>query len=373
MQPSHGHDPAFDLTAMQAALAEGECGLGRTWPNPSVGCVIAKNGAILAAAHTARGGRPHAEAQALALAGTAAQGATAYVTLEPCAHHGNTPPCAEALIAAGIARVVIACTDPDLRVNGQGVALLREAGITVETGLLRTEAEAHHAGFFSRVQRGRPLVSMKLATSLDGRITNAAGESQWITGQPARDYGHHLRATHDAILTGIGTVLADDPALTCRLEGREQDSPIRVVLDSQLRIPLNSSLVRSARNTPVWVITCCDDTTKQQALAKAGITLGKVAAENNHVSLAAALEWLAEQGITRLLTEGGAALNGSLWHSGLVDNVYWFRAPIVLGSEGAPAIATAVHDAPSALPRMAQLSTIPLGSDVLEIYSSSAS
>lgn len=368
MPSSHGHDHAFDRDAMRYALMLGERGLGRTWPNPSVGCVIAKEGRILATCRTADGGRPHAETQALAIAGEAAQGATAYVTLEPCAHHGGTPPCAEALIAAGIARVIIACADPDPRVGGQGIALLKNAGMTVETGLLENEARHHHAGFFSRLQKNRPLVAMKLATSLDGRIANAKGESQWITGEEARAYGHRLRSTHDAILTGIGTVLADDPALTCRLDGLP--SPVRVVLDSRLRLPLDSQLVQTAKDTPVWLITSETDAMKHAALEKAGIRIRVVKTENGHTSLPAALEWLAEQGITRLLTEGGAALNGSLWRSGLVDRLYWFRAPIVLGDQGTPAITAMIEQAPSSLPRMHREGTIPLGSDLLEIYSS---
>lgn len=367
------HDPAFDRDAMSYALATGARGLGGTWPNPSVGCVIAKDGRILAAARTADGGRPHAEAQALAITGEAAQGATAYITLEPCAHHGATPPCAEALVKAGVARVVIACADPDPRVSGKGVALLRQAGIAVETGLLQAEARKHHAGFFSRLCRNRPFVAMKLATSLDGRITNAKGESTWITGEDARAYGHRLRATHDVILTGIGTVLADDPDLTCRLPGLEHRSPVRVVLDSHLRLPPDSRLARSAKETPVWVITTDTDAEKRRALERAGVTIGTVAAEDGHVSLPAALEWLAAQGVTRVLAEGGAALNGSLWRSGLADALYWFRAPIVLGDSGTPAIAAAVEEAPSALPRMQREDTVLLGEDMLEVYGVAAS
>lgn len=367
-QPRHDH--AFDLSAMRHALAMGERGLGRCWPNPSVGCVLAKDGRILAAAYTANGGRPHAETQALATAGSAAKGATAYVTLEPCAHHGDTPPCAQALIDAGIQRVVIACTDPDPRVSGKGIAMLQQAGITVETGLLEAEAQAQHAGFFLRLSANRPLVSMKLATSLDGRITNAVGESQWITGEEARQYGHRLRATHDAILTGIGTVLADDPALTCRLEGLEDQSPTRVILDSELRIPLDSALVQSAKDVPLWVVTTAADSTTKAKLEDAGVKVATL--QGTRPTLKDAFAWLAEQGITRLLTEGGSQLNGSLWNSGLVDRLYWFRAPIVLGSQGSPVITATVEDAPSILPRLTRKDMIPLGSDWLEIYSSGA-
>lgn len=370
MQPTHGHSPDFDRAAMRYALAVGERGLGRCWPNPAVGCVIAKDGHYLAAARTADNGRPHAEAQALAIAGKAAKGATAYVTLEPCAHIGDTPPCAQALIDAGITRVVIACSDPDPRVSGKGLAMLEQAGIAVQIGVLEAEARAQHAGFLSRIERHRPLVAMKLATSLDGSITNAKGESQWITGEEARAYGHRLRATHDAILTGIGTVLADDPTLTCRLDGLEPHSPIRVVLDSQLRLPLDCALLRTLEDAPLWVITCSADAEKRAALEAKGVTVATLAAEQGRVSLAAAFGWLSEQGITRLLTEGGTALNGSLWQSGLVDRLYWFRAPVVLGSEGTPALRFAEDTPPSALPRLVCNDRIPLGNDVLEIYSS---
>lgn len=354
----------FDTRMMRYALRMAERGLGRTWPNPSVGCVLAKNGLVLAAATTTNQGRPHAETQALNDAGKAARGATAYVTLEPCAHHGLTPPCALALIDAGIARVVIACTDPDDRVNGKGIAMLKQAGISVSTGLLEQEALALHAGFFCCELKSRPLISMKIATSLDGKIANAAGSSQWITGEQARHYAHSLRARHDAILTGIGTALADDPALTCRLPSLEAYSPVRVILDSQLRLPLHSQLAKTAHNVPVWVLTTSSDTAKHTALEQLGVKVSHLAA----LSINAVMEWLAAQGITSVLSEGGATLNGSLWQSGLVDRLYWFRAPIVLGNEGMDALATPITAAPSDLPRLHREDTIPLGKDLLEIY-----
>src|SRR5687768_14810985 len=235
---------------MAHALRLAARNLGAVWPNPAVGCVIvAKDGRIAGRGWTARGGRPHAETQALAEARDAARGATAYVTLEPCAHHGQTPPCADALIAGGVARVVAAVRDPDPRVSGGGFAKLAAAGIKLTIGVGEGEARRINAGFFSRVEKGRPLVALKSAESEDGFV--AAPGKRWITADPARRHGHYLRATHDAIMTGIGTVLADDPLLTCRLEGLEERSPIRVVVDSRMRLPLSSQIVQTAKRIPV--------------------------------------------------------------------------------------------------------------------------
>src|SRR5438093_45669 len=240
---------------MLAALALARRGLGNVWPNPAVGCIIVKDGRVAGRGWTQPGGRPHAETEALARAGEAARGATAYVSLEPCSHWGRTPPCADALIAAGVRRVVVALEDPDPRVAGSGLARLRAAGIAVETGLGAAAAAEINAGFFQRVRFGRPLVTLKLASSLDGRIATASGESRWITGPPARDHAHLLRATHDAILVGTGTVLADDPQLTCRLPGLARRSPVRVVIDRHLRIPPSARLIAEARQVPTWVVT----------------------------------------------------------------------------------------------------------------------
>jgi diaminohydroxyphosphoribosylaminopyrimidine deaminase/5-amino-6-(5-phosphoribosylamino)uracil reductase len=361
-------DHDTDARMMAYALRMAERGLGRTWPNPSVGCVLVKNHQVIAAAHTATGGRPHAETQALASAAGAARGSTAYVTLEPCAHQGHTPPCAQALIDAGVARVVIACIDPDARVRGKGIAMLEQAGIAVTSGVMEPQAQRLHAGFFSRLQRNRPHISMKIATSLDGKIANAAGISQWITGEEARSYAHRLRMRHDAILTGIGTVLADNPALTCRLAGLETYSPVRVVVDSQLRIPIHSQLVQNARQVPLWLLTTNTNPSLHAPLQACGAKIAIIEATNGRVCLHAATAWLATQGISTLLTEGGAALNGSLWQSGLVDTLYWFRAPIALGANAADALACHVANAPSELPRLQREDVIPLGNDLLEIY-----
>jgi diaminohydroxyphosphoribosylaminopyrimidine deaminase / 5-amino-6-(5-phosphoribosylamino)uracil reductase len=367
--PQDTHGSRFDQRMMAYALRIGERGLGRTWPNPSVGCVLVRDGRILATARTANGGRPHAETQALHMAGTAARGATAYVTLEPCAHHGDTPPCAQALIDAGVERVVVACPDPDTRVAGKGIALLQQAGIATETGVLEQEAQQHHAGFFSRLHNGKPLLDMKLATSLDGKITNAVGESQWITGTQARDRAHALRARYDAILTGIGTVLADDPALTCRLDGLENHSPIRVVVDSHLRLPPDSQLAKTAGECPVWVLTTQPKNAKTAALEAQGVVVTSLPAAEGRVDMDSALRWLGEQGITRVLTEAGGTLNGSLWQGHHVSRLYWFRAPIALGSAGTDALAAHIATPPSDLHRLHREDVIGLGSDLLEIYS----
>lgn len=238
---------------MHVALMHARRNLGQTWPNPSVGAVVVQGGQIVGVGSTGRGGRPHAEPQALAQAGGRAQGATLYVTLEPCSHHGKTTPCADAVIAAAIARVVVACRDPNLKVNGQGIAKLRAAGIEVVEDVCREEAVALNCGFFSVIKKKRPYVALKIATSQDGKITNPG--NRWITNEASRAWGHMLRSRYDAIATGIGTVLADDPLLTCRLPGLEDCSPVRVLFDSQNRLPPDSQLAKTTGEVPVWVMT----------------------------------------------------------------------------------------------------------------------
>ncbi|WP_276202826.1 bifunctional diaminohydroxyphosphoribosylaminopyrimidine deaminase/5-amino-6-(5-phosphoribosylamino)uracil reductase RibD [Geminicoccus roseus] len=330
-----------DQRWMRTAIDLAAHGLGATWPNPSVGCILVRDGRVIARGVTGRGGRPHAETEALRLAGTAAAGCTAYVSLEPCAHVGRTPPCADALVKAGVARVVIACGDPDPRVSGRGVRRLRLAGIEVTEGVLRQEAERDHAGFFARVRRGRPMVGLKLATSLDGRIATATGESQWITGPQARAYGHHLRATHDAIMVGSGTGLADDPALTCRLPGLEGRSPVRVVLDARLRLRPDSTLATTAWRTPTWLFTAPGyDRTAARVLIDQGVRIEQVpAAATGGVALVPVLARLAERGITRLLVEGGAVLAASLMREHLVDRLHLLRAPLLIGGDGVAGLA----------------------------------
>jgi diaminohydroxyphosphoribosylaminopyrimidine deaminase/5-amino-6-(5-phosphoribosylamino)uracil reductase len=363
-----------DLAAMQAALALARRGLGRVWPNPAVGCVIARDGRVVGRGWTQPGGRPHAETEALVRAGAAAHGATAYVTLEPCCHWGRTPPCADALIIAGVRRVVVACEDPDPRVAGGGLARLRAAGLGVEIGLCAAEAAEINAGFFQRVRLGRPLVTLKLATSLDGRIATPSGESRWITGEPARERAHLLRATHDAILAGTGTVIADDPQLTCRLPGLGQHSPVRVALDRQLRIPLTARLVAEARATPTWMVTLSSaDPARQQALRDAGVIV--IAAEPpadteraGLIDLTMALGLLGDRGITRLLVEGGGRLAAALLRAGLIDRLVWFHAPVLLGGDAVPAIAELGLDALAKAPAFERVSSEIVGDDVLTMF-----
>ena len=354
---------------MRAALSLARRNLGQTWPNPTVACILVKHGRVLARAITAPGGRPHAEAAALALAGPEARGATAYVTLEPCAHHGRTPPCAEALVAAGIARVVVAGNDPDPRVNGSGYAILRAAGIPIETGLLAAEADHLQAGFLLRTTQNRPLVTLKLATTLDGRLATATGESQWITGPQARRHAHALRGTHDATLAGIGTVLADDPALTCRITGFRRTPDLRLVLDTNLRTPPAATLVRTAPETPTWILHApTANPARKAALEQAGVRLIEVEAGQGGLNLPAAFQTLAREGLTRILVEGGAAIAGALLAANLVDRITWFHAPAIIGGDGLPATAPFGIAALAEAPRFRRTATIPLGPDLLTEY-----
>ncbi|MFI5033143.1 MAG: bifunctional diaminohydroxyphosphoribosylaminopyrimidine deaminase/5-amino-6-(5-phosphoribosylamino)uracil reductase RibD, partial [Reyranellales bacterium] len=288
---------------MRAALALARRSLGRTWPNPAVGCVIVKDGVVVGRGRTQDGGRPHAEVDALNQAGEAARGATAYVTLEPCSHFGKSPPCADALIKAGVVRVVSAMEDPNPQVNGQGHARLRAAGIDVEIGASAKEAAEINAGFVLQLCEKRPLFHLKMASSLDGRIATASGESKWITGAASRADGQRLRATHDAILVGVNTVAADDPELTCRLPGLDHYSPVRIVLDSKARTSPGSKLALTANKTPVWVV-CTPDAPAQarEALQANGGQVIEVASnEQGRVDIAAASRALGGRRLTRVL------------------------------------------------------------------------
>jgi diaminohydroxyphosphoribosylaminopyrimidine deaminase/5-amino-6-(5-phosphoribosylamino)uracil reductase len=355
---------------MRAALALARRGLGAVWPNPAVGCVIVDRGRVVGRGWTQPGGRPHGETEALGRAGEAARGATAYVSLEPCCHWGRTPPCTDALIAAGIRRVVVALEDPDPRVAGEGVRQLRAAGLHVDTGLCKAEAAEINAGFFCRLRNGRPLVTLKLATSLDGRIATARGESQWITGPPARERAHALRAAHDAIMVGIGTVLADDPQLTCRLPGLAHRSPVRVIIDRHLRIPPTMRLISDARVVPTWVLTLPSaDAARRQAFLLAGAAVIDIdPGPNGNGSLAAALAVLGERGITRLLVEGGGHLAAAFARAGLIDRLVWVHAPMLIGGDGIPAIAELGLETLSAAPSFEHLSTETVGDDVLTVF-----
>lgn len=327
-----------DEGQMAHALRLAARGLGQTWPNPSVGCVIvAPGGRILGRGWTRPGGRPHAETVALAQAGPAARGATAYVTLEPCAHHGRTPPCAGALAAAGVVRVVTACTDPDPRVAGRGHAILRAAGIEVTEGVLRPQAERLNEGFLRRIRHGLPHVTLKLALSLDGRIADAAGTSRWITGPAARARVHAMRAAHDAVMVGIGTALADDPDLTVRGLGIAHQ-PLRVVLDSRARLPAGSRLARSAREGPVWLVHA-SGAEILPVLAAAGVEPVPAAADAaGRLDPRAALAALADRGLTRVFCEGGGQLAAALLGANLVGEIVAFTAGHAFGSGGTPAL-----------------------------------
>ena len=328
---------AVDRRFMAMALALAERGLGNVWPNPAVGCVLVKERRVVGRGWTQPGGRPHAESEAIGRAGAAARGSTAYVTLEPCAHHGRTPPCTDLMAAAGIARAVVAAVDPDPRVDGKGIERLRAAGIEVALGCLGEAACRLNAGFFLRMRERRPLVALKLATSADGRIATAGGDSKWITGAAARAEGHRLRLRHDAILVGSGTALADDPLLTCRLPGLEARSPVRVVLDRRLRLAPDGRLARSAARQPLWLFTAAPESTAAGALRRRGAELHPLADEPAAAQLRAVLAVLAGQGITRLLVEGGAAVATAFLRAGLVDRLHLFDAPLLLGADGRPA------------------------------------
>ena len=358
-----------DITHMRAALALARRGNGQTWPNPSVGCVIVRDGRVVGRATTAQGGRPHAEPQALAMAGSAARGATAYVTLEPCCFHGRTPPCTDALVAAGIARVVVGVRDPDPRVNGAGLARLRAAGITIDEAVLEAEAEDVVAGFFSRIRRGRPLVTLKLASTLDGRIATRTGQSQWITGEPARRMAHALRGRNDAVLVGVGTVLADNPDLTCRIPGFKAAAMVRVVADSHLRMPLTARLVATAASAPTWVLTRDSiDPHRAAAFESAGVAIIRVGDSSVGVDLAHGLRMLAERGITRLLVEGGAQLAAALLRDDLVDRLAWFHAPAVMGGDGWPAAQAFGVERLAQMQHFVCTGTQAVGADLLSEY-----
>src|ERR1700720_3628624 len=334
-------DQLFDLWAMRTALALARRGLGTVWPNPAVGCVIVGNARVVGRGWTQPGGRPHGETEALRRAGEAAGGASAYVSLEPCCHWGRTPPCVDALIQAGVRRAVVALEDPDPRVAGEGLRRLRDAGLAVETGLCAAEAAEVNAGFLSRLRLGRPLVTLKLGTSLDGRIATASGESQWITGPPARERAHAMRASHDAIMVGTGPVVADNPQLTCRLPGLSQQSPVRVVIDRHLRVPQTTRLIAEARAVPVWILTLPSaDPERREAFLRAGVTgIDIDPSPDGNGSLAAALPALGERGITRLLVEGGGHLAAAFARASLIDRLVWVHAPMLIGGDGNTALA----------------------------------
>jgi len=366
---------AADQRFMQLALSLGRRGLGRTWPNPAVGAVVVKDGVIVGRGWTQPGGRPHAEPVALKVAGDAARGATLYVTLEPCSHFGRSPPCVDAVIASGIARVVSAIEDPNPEVGGKGHAKLRAAGITVDVGLGAEQAARDHAGHFRRIRDRRPHVILKLAVSADDKIAAAGRKPVAITGEAAKTRAHLLRAQCDAILVGIGTVLADDPMLTCRLPGMEARSPVRVVLDRALRIPGGSRLVHSARETPLWVMA------SELAEAPAAMMLGAAGAEVMRVAdiakpvgldIKAVLHALFEKGITRLMVEGGARAASSFVAAGLADEIWLLRGPEAIGADGIPALDAMPLQSITGSPMFKARVGEKLDRDILTIYERTA-
>ena len=365
-QASEDDDQRF----MQLALTLGRRGLGRTWPNPAVGAVVVKDEVIVGRGWTQPGGRPHAEVVALARAGPAARGATLYVTLEPCSHFGKSPPCADAIIAAGIARVVAAVEDPNPEVAGKGHAKLRAAGIAVDVGRCAAAAARDHAGHFRRMREHRPHVVLKLAVSADEKIAAAGGKPIAITGEAARRRVHLLRAQSDAILVGIGTVLGDDPLLTCRLPGMEKRSPVRVVLDNGLRIPGDSRLVHTARETPLWVMA--SELAEAPAAAKLGAAGAQVfrlaPRDKPGLDPLAVLHMLSDKGITRLMVEGGSRVASSFVAAGLVEEVWLLRGPDAVGAEGIAALdalpLTAITQSPAFRVRASET----LDKDALTIY-----
>lgn len=387
-----------DEAHMRAALALAGRNLGATWPNPSVGCVIVRDGRVVGRGATQPGGRPHAETVALGRAGEQARGATVYVTLEPCCHWGNTPPCTRALIEAGVIRVVVATRDPDARVDGQGIAALRTAGIEVIEGVLAAEAAEAIAGFAMRVREGRPLITLKLASTLDGRIATRAGESRWITGPAARRMTHALRGRHDAVMVGIGTVLADDPDLTCRLAGFRARPLVRIVADSTLRTPLSARVLSG--DAPTWLLARADAAPGRRA--ELGAWVIEVAPSNPHpnpllggggamngpplplgegwgegvagtpLDLPTALRALGAARLTSVLVEGGAGLAASLLQANLVDRIAWFHAPAIMGGDGFPAVRDLGLAHLADLPRFRRRSAIALGDDMLTMLERAA-
>lgn len=356
-----------DDRLMALALGLARRGLGRVAPNPAVGCVLVdESGRIVGRGWTQDGGRPHAETEALRQAGPRARGATVYVSLEPCAHHGETGPCAQALIDAGVARVVSATEDPDPRVAGKGHAMLQAAGLKLSVGVRHAEAAALNEGFFSRVQRGRPAVTLKLATTLDGKIALANGASRWITGERARAHVHLLRAQHDAVMIGSGSARADDPELTCRLPGMTAKPLVRIVADSQARLSSTSKLAASAREQPVWLITAASPPVTD-ALGAKGVEILRVSPSPEGLDLSMALKAIGNRGLTRVLVEGGATLAASLLKAGLVDQLHWYRAPTVMGGGLASVGDLGVNEI-GGMPRFRWEETIRLGDDVLETF-----
>ena len=353
---------------MRAALALARRGLGTVWPNPTVGCILVQNSEVVGRGWTQPGGRPHGETDALARAGAQAKGATAYVSLEPCCHHGKTPPCTDALIAAGISRAVVAIEDPDPRVSGRGIAKLREAAITVETGLCAEAAADINAGFLMRLSQG-PAAGHAEARHL------ARWQDRHGRRRESLDYrrgprvnAHLMRAMHDAVMVGVNTVIVDDPLLTCRLPGLEKRNPVRIVIDGGLRVPLTAKLIAEARDVPTWIVHRPGaDGPRRQALLDCGVELIEAPmSDSAEMDLAAAFQELGKRGLTRVLVEGGAKLAGALCEADLVDRLAWFHAPLLLGGDALPSVEAFGVSTLGGAPRFKRRSIEAIDTDVLE-------
>ena len=365
---------AEDARFMTSALALGRRGLGNVWPNPAVGALVVRHGpggpVVVGRGWTQPGGRPHAETEALGRAGALARGATLYVTLEPCSHHGKSPPCADAIVAAGISTVISALEDPNHEVAGRGHARLRAAGVAVRVGTGAAEAAHAHAGHIRRMREKRPTVTLKLAMSADGKAGLAGRRPAAITGERARDRVHLLRAMNDAILVGIGTALADDPVLTCRLPGMADRSPVRVVFDASLRLPRDGRLVTSVKDAPLWVVTAHSAPAhREQALRARSVEVLRVEiSAPGRLDLGAALRLLADRGITRLLVEGGPVLASAMIACDLVDEVALFQASARIGPEGIDALEGMPISALTRSQRFKSVGAESLGADRLETF-----
>ena len=356
---------AIDQSYMAACIRHARSNLGLTGTNPSVGTLLVKDGVIIGRGITAVGGRPHAETQAITEAGDAARGSTAFVTLEPCAHHGRTPPCAEALVTAGIARVVIAASDPDPRVSGKGAKILRDSGIEVVEGVLADLAYEGLSGYLTRSLKKRPEVTLKLAISADGMIGKSGEGQVAITGKIARDMVHIMRAQSDAILVGAGTVLADDPELTCRLNGLEKRSPIRIIVDGKLSISEHSKLAQTARQTPVWIAALGDaDSGKRKALTDLGCRILSTEDHCRKVALPELLDDLGAEGIASLMVEGGARVAQNFLDENLVDRIVLFTSERIVGDGGLASPVSLAHMPDG----VTLISEVTLGADIRRDY-----
>ncbi len=357
-----------DTRFMSLALTLGRRGLGNAWPNPAVGAVVVKDGIVVGRGWTQPGGRPHAEVEALRRAGQQARGATLYATLEPCSHHGKTPPCVDAIMAAGVTRVVSALEDPNPEIAGEGHARLRAGGVAVESGVCAEEARRAHAGHIRRVREGRPHVTLKLAVSADGKAGLPGRKPAAITDEAARERVQRMRAMNDAILTGIGTVLADDPQLNCRLPGMGHASPVRVVLDSELRLPAKSRIAASAARTLDWAFTSeAVPQEKERALTDLGVEVLRVPGTKGRLDLSAVLRSLGSRGITRVMIEAGPILSAAFVAGDLVDEVALFRAPKTLG-EGIDALEGMPLSALTLSPKLRLVGEEQVGADTLQMF-----